>query len=147
MIRTFMGAFGADTPKLTLLVGTAPFLGELQRGLRPSDRQRIQNLGVSLVVRSSSGTVSGSKHLKATQSYPLGFGSAVGIAFARGFGPVQHVRGGFGPEQQPPRRSADSGDAARWLRTPGWFLEGVLEGRDDAWQEPSSREHALPLLR
>ncbi len=145
-VRSYMGAFGADTPKLTLLVGTAPFLGELKRGLRPSDGQRIRNLDVSLTKRSADGRISGSKALKGTQSYPLGFGNAVAAAFVRQLQGNSAEAGGFGPvETFPARRSADSGDTAQWLRAPGWYLEGVVQGSDDAWQDNSARECALRL--
>ncbi len=145
MVRTFMDAFGADTAKL-LLVGTAPFLGQLKRGLRPSDTQRIKNLDVSLVVRSSAGRISGSKDLKATQSYPLGFGNAVAAAFVHISKGQQGSARASKAQQGPARLSKGEQGSARVSKAqqrPSKAQQGpskVRQGPNKAQQGPGTAQ-------
>ena len=136
-VRTHMGAFGGNTAKLTLLVGTAPFLGELQRSLTPADHARIDELEVRTAVKEAGGGVRGSGHdLKATQSYPVQFGVAVGVALRD----LENRRGALAQSPDAgllPIATRNSGDGELWHSSPEWFLKGVRDelcGWDIGWE-------------
>eukprot|EP00969_Alexandrium_andersonii_P171992 7602611-Alexandrium_andersonii.AAC.1 len=70
---TWMGMYGAPTPKFTMLRGNAPYLGELSRRLDLDDeRYQFDSTGVTEVKLGSDGSthVNGGSRLKGTQEYP-----------------------------------------------------------------------------
>ena len=101
VIRTHMGAFGGPTAKLTLIAGTAPFLQDLKRSLSPEDSARIEELQIRTAIKAGGGGVHGSKDLKATQAYPLQFGTAVAVA-------LRDCQGGLGPASGTPTTGGSS---------------------------------------
>ena len=83
-VSLHLGAFGAPTPKLTKLVGMCGWLPKLKRPLAASDKERIEEEGIKTAVcHGTKRKVSGSKHLKATQTYPVEFGAAVAFHFSQ----------------------------------------------------------------
>ena len=89
--RLDMGAFGADSVKATLLVGTAPHLQQLPRTCSAHERLHLRMEGVQTTVRSTDASgrkrCSGTAALKGTQAYPWGFATAHAAAFAGCYGP------------------------------------------------------------
>ena len=143
VIRTHMGAFGGPTAKLTLIAGTAPFLQDLKRSLSPEDSARIEELQIRTAIKAGGGGVHGSKDLKATQSYPLQFGTAVAVALRDCHGASARLVAP--PPLVPAPR--DSGDGELWHATPKWFLDGVLPGTGNAgcWETGGRGEFVLTL--
>jgi hypothetical protein len=86
-IQTQMGAFGLGAVKDTILLGTAPYLGELARRMTPSERDALscgrgrKETSVRYLDAAGKRCVQGGKDLKATQSYPVRFGLAHALAF------------------------------------------------------------------
>ena len=86
-IQTQMGAFGMQAQKDTILLGTAPYLGELARKMTPSERAVLASgrgrMSTTVKYTDAAGKkcVQGGKDLKATQSYPMRFGVAHALAF------------------------------------------------------------------
>jgi hypothetical protein len=84
-IQTQMGAFGMPATKDTILLGTAPYLGELARRMTHSERDALKscrmNTSVNYTDAAGRKRVQGGKDLKATQSYPVRFGVAHALAF------------------------------------------------------------------
>jgi len=84
-----MGAYGAFSQKPTKLWGTAPWLHKMTKKLTGWERQVVRDNGVSSgVTRSWIDTngkrrCEGGKNLKATQSYPVGFGQAHALFFSQ----------------------------------------------------------------
>ena len=79
-IYTWMGAFGAPTPKATLLwSNNVPFLMTLKRNIRRCDFVDQERHQVSKRYQDNNGhaRVTGGAGLKRTQAYPEGFGEAV----------------------------------------------------------------------
>jgi hypothetical protein len=75
-ITTFMGAFGAPSPKMTSLLGSPTWLHRLKRTIKRSDF-KIAGLDiVSRAVVNGKHTYTGSTGLKKTQEYPAGYGRA-----------------------------------------------------------------------
>ena len=72
-----MGAFGAESPKATQLVGTAPWIGGLKRTLSKKERAFPQlDISTSYTDTAGKQRFSGGSQLKATQAYPKGYGAA-----------------------------------------------------------------------
>ncbi len=86
-IQTQMGAFGMPAVKDTILLGTAPYLGELARRMTPSERDALASsrgrMKTTVKYTDAAGRtrVQGGKDLKATQSYPVRSGMAHALAF------------------------------------------------------------------
>ena len=79
------------------------------------------------MVRHSDGTVSGSKHLKATQTYPLMFGTAIAVAAAAHAKAVATATDATEEgtlEFAPP--TDEQGDARLWAASCCWWLRDVL---------------------
>ena len=74
-IHTWMGSFGASSPKPTMLIGTPSFLPRLHRKLA---KRTFENQETSRTYEDKHGKkrFSGGKRLKETQQYPKGYGSA-----------------------------------------------------------------------
>lgn len=89
--RLDMGAFGAESVKPTVLVGTAPQLQHLARTCSGLERQHLHAEGVQTTVRSTDASgrqrCTGTKALKATQAYPWGFARVHAFHFAQAYGP------------------------------------------------------------
>ncbi len=124
-----MGAYGAQSVKPTTLMGTAPFLRELERKCSKELRHCSSNEGVVTTTKwtdtQGRKRCQGTDQLKGTQQYPEGFGAAVALAFK------DHELGAdvamVGERRGPSRRAqltrlrealpaAVSTDGARWLR-------------------------------
>ena len=119
-VRLDMGAYGADSPKPTTLMGTAPYLRVLHRRCSGPERIQLNHEGVETATSwtdaQGNKRCQGTKALKLTQQYPEGFGAAHALAFQ------QHYRGlepaGAASRAEPagsalqaakrPRRSFDS---------------------------------------
>ena len=84
-----LGAYGAPTPKLTKLMGMCEWLPRLKRPMAAQDKDRIEADGIrTAVCHGTKRKVSGSKHLKATQTYPVEFGAAVACQFSEALASV-----------------------------------------------------------
>ena len=143
IITTHLGAFGAPTPKLTKLAGTAPWLPELKRSLQPADKARMCADPVSTVVKSRDGRVSGSKALKGTQSYPLEFGAAIAVEFARA--PASAADCAFAAPAAPAAASAaKDGDDELWHEDRAWFLRDIFLGKN-LFDDHGEAEAGVPL--
>jgi hypothetical protein len=75
-ITTFMGAFGAPSPKMTFLLGSPTWLHRLVRTIKRSDFKTAGLDIVSRAVVNGKTTFTGSTGLKKTQEYPAGYGLA-----------------------------------------------------------------------
>jgi len=88
-VKLDMGAYGAFSQKPTKLWGTAPWLHKLTKTLKGWERQVIKDNDVSSEVTRSwidkhgKRRCEGGKHLKSTQSYPVGFGQAHALFFSQ----------------------------------------------------------------
>ena len=151
-VNVHLGAFGAASPKLTKLVGTAAWLPSLHRSMQESDWVRIRKEGVSTTVKHEDGRVSGSKDLKASQTYPLEFGAAVAVAFTE-----SSVSKSEEPEASASNPTAaeasvsdtieqlftQNGDAPMWHVDATWFLRDLI--LDVPWDAHVLVEQSLPL--
>ncbi len=138
-VTTYMGAFGMQAPKCTLLLGDAPHLEQLRVAMDSEDRRVLAATAVRTARRylDSSGRLrsQGTSALKATQSYPLGFGAAQALAFqaadrqpaAAGSWPP--AAAGAGPSVAP---------AAAGCRPPA--AAGAIAGEHVAWDLPDTDE-------
>ena len=93
-VHTWMGAFGARTPKSTRIWSASDAVYGLHRTL--SAEQKFDSTGVATV--SSSGAVSGGPDLKGTQEYPEGYGQAVAQAWAQARKHKLQLQGDADPE-------------------------------------------------
>jgi hypothetical protein len=82
-----MGAFGLQSQKDTILIGTAPYLHKLARRMTHAEKEAMRESSdhVQTTVRyeDSKGIKRcvGTKDLKKTQAYPLSFGAAHALAY------------------------------------------------------------------
>ena len=86
-VSTWMGSFGALTPKPTWLLGNAPWMTGLHRKLSKNQRFPPNDTVVHLPGSSTSGRsrrVQGGPGLKETQAYPKEYGQAVYNAWQEG---------------------------------------------------------------
>ena len=75
-ISTFMGSFGAPTPKPTILIGNVPWLCQLKRKLNRSEFTPNEDVVRYHIDQCGRKRFSGGKKLKETQKYPSGYGFA-----------------------------------------------------------------------
>jgi hypothetical protein len=75
-ITTFMGAFGAPSPKMTFLLGSPSWLHHLVRTIKRSDFKVAELDIVTRAVVNGKHTFTGCVGLKKTQEYPVGYGRA-----------------------------------------------------------------------
>ena len=154
-VRLQMGAFGMEAVKDTVLLGSAPYLPLLERRMDAQDRQALRE-GSRLQVVHKYVDVQGRKRchgardLKATQSYPMGFGAAHALAFQRHdlavatatpsgssatAGPSSTLRGPAPATADPLSDSEDD-----------WFLEDLKTWDANRWHRNTEGEHQLRLL-
>ena len=168
-VNLHLGAFGAPTPKLTKLIGTCEWLPKLKRPLGNTERSRIEDANVRTAHANSGGRVSGSKHLKATQTYPVEFGAAVAVEFAGSYGGFGHEAAvalatkteaavalatktelalATMPKAERPHLSFEvpfnAGDDELWVSA-DWWLQDILKGEKDHWDARLAQEHSLEL--
>ena len=82
-VRTYMGAFGAPTPKPTILYSGHRYVKSLARTLTKEQKKGLDP-DVEMSTRDEmTGAVTGGKDLKKSQAYPVEYGQAVQAAFSR----------------------------------------------------------------
>ena len=130
-IRTDFGAFpGSESQKPTVLVGTAPYLQELERSCTSDEKARLKIEGVATTTKWTDGEgkkkCQGTAALKSTQAYSWGLGAAHAGAF----------RGCYG---DPPGLGASSSSSAPPGQTPAWVpclleeVPGLFAATEAAW--------------
>ncbi len=91
-VRLDMGAFGADSQKPTVLMGTAPYLRAMERRCAAEEKLMLRLEGAQTTVQytDSKGKkrCQGTAELKATQQYPEGLGAVHALAFKEYYGPA-----------------------------------------------------------
>lgn len=73
-ISTYMGAFGAVSPKPTMLLGNAPWIDRLKKSVRLSAFKKDASITTSHVDSQGRRRFTGGQGLKRTQEYPKGYG-------------------------------------------------------------------------
>ena len=82
MVKTCMGAYGADSQKDTHLYSGSSYVQKLQRTLSPEDKCRLEESDVILAHKCPiTGDINGGADLKASQAYPRGYGKKVAEVF------------------------------------------------------------------
>ncbi|CAE7022422.1 unnamed protein product [Symbiodinium natans] len=87
-VWTWMGLFGHELPKATILTGNLPSLPTLRRVLTNASRKQIKNRqkktgGAKFYTRDADGKVTGNKSLQNTAAYTAEFCTAVYKAWAK----------------------------------------------------------------
>ena len=82
-----MGAYNAPSKKPTKLYSNRTWPGDLRKKLPANSKFAKLDIARAKTNASGKRTVSGGKHLKATQTYPRDFGKAVSKQFAKHRGP------------------------------------------------------------
>ena len=158
-VTLHLGAFGAATLKPTHLVGTCAWLPDLKRDLVQGDRVRIEEEGVKTVLKSGS-SVSGSKDLKGTQTYPVMFGAAVALAFAKAASTAETEEVALATKTEqamqklPPSErpvlehgppSAAQGDQELRIASNDWWPNDALDGKAEFGDARLVQGHALAM--
>ena len=157
-VSLHLGAFGAPTPKLTKLIGTCEWLPKLKRPLGNTERSRIEDADVKTALKNKGGRVSGSKQLKATQTYPVEFGAAVAVEFSGSYSGFGHEAVALATKtalalatmpisERPHVRFGvpfKAGDDELWVSA-DWWLQDILKGEKDHWDARLEQGHSLEL--
>ena len=151
-VKLQMGAFGLGAVKDTVLLGSAPYLPSLQRRLDPAERRALEDGRLQVVHKYTD--AQGRKHchgaadLKATQSYPLGFGAAHALAFQAWDAPA--TAGAASSSSAPPASSssapASSQLAGEWSDDEDdWYMDDLRQWNPARWHSNTRGEHQLAL--
>ncbi len=76
-ISTYMGSFGAETPKATVLLGTPAWLPNLRRCLQLKLHKKRHQTAAHFRGKDGGNKYRGNAALKSTQVYPIGYGKAI----------------------------------------------------------------------
>ena len=130
-----MGAYGGGSQKPTHLVGTAPYLAQLDRRCSAELKLRLRVEGVQTattwVGADGKRRRQGTSLLKSTQSYPEGFGAAHALAFRACYGEASCGTSSAASSYKVPRSSTGRGSELWGLlsRLP----DRLFEATDGAW--------------
>jgi len=141
-----LGAWSLDNQKPTTLVGTAPWLPQLERRMTPTERLALQlndarvETAVKYEDKRGIKRCQGTSALKSTQSYSMNFGSAHALAFHKFVvdNKVDKGQQGLLIDLQEVAKMAVPFDL------PGSF-DDIITGQHDKWHNNKSGEDKLAL--
>ena len=143
-IKMQMGCYSLQSPKDTTLVGTPPYMTRLARTMTPTEKEamRPHQLQTATVSYTAQGKrqCTGTKDLKSTQTYPLGFGAAHANAFHDALhDTVAQRKPGLSldPEDTEGSEIGDKDDEC---------LQDVLTSNTTYWDSNVKNENKLPLV-
>ena len=133
------GAYGAQSVKPTTLMGTAPWLHEMERKCTPGMRQELKESGACTTAKytdkSGRKRCQGTPELKGTQAYPHGLGAQHARCFAAHWraAPAALAQTGSSPRDAPAlaQQGLSRADQVRVIQTQ--LPADVMASLKDAW--------------